>query len=348
MGSWIENRHCRTVALLCALSPLPALGGEAEQRQAQSLFDQARKLLEAGDAAKACPLFAESQRLDPGGGTLLNLAVCHEKQGRFATAYAEYQEALSISIRDGRSDRENVARARAKALEPRLPRLQVKLAHDVAGVVFELDGAKLTQLVRETPTAVDPGKHKLVVSAPGHRKYVTVVEAVEAKLSVVKVPALEPIDAAPPSAPASAPAKPAAAPPMPTCGAGTRLKGSQCVPVAKESRLSTASYAVGGTGLVLLGVSAVTGILALSADSDAKQAAEDACVPSRGFCPNAPLAQQAQDDADRARTMAWVSTGALVLGAAALTTAWLLPRTEVTAEVGFTPGGATLGASHRF
>ncbi len=347
MGSWIANRRRATLPLFLALWPLHAAAGEAEQRQAQSLFDQARKLLEAGDAAKACPMFAESQRLDPGGGTLLNLAVCHEKQGRLATAYAEYQEALSISLRDGRSDRENVARARAKALEPRLPRLQVQLARDVAGVAFELDGAKLTQLVRETPTAVDPGKHELVVSAPGHKKHVTIVEAIEGKLSVVRVPALDPIDAVPP-APASAPAKPATPPPVPTCAAGTRLEGTKCVPVAKESRLSTASYVVGGTGLVLLGVSAVTGVLALSADSDAKQAAEDACVPSRSFCPNGSLAQQAQNDADRARSLAWVSTGALVLGAAALTTAWLLPRSEVTAEVGFVVGGATLGASHRF
>jgi hypothetical protein len=43
---------------------------------AQALYDEARRLSQGGNYADACPKFKESYQLDPGGGTLLNLADC--------------------------------------------------------------------------------------------------------------------------------------------------------------------------------------------------------------------------------------------------------------------------------
>lgn len=350
MAFWIASRRSCAVFLGATLLTDISAAGEAERRQAQSLFDQARRLIEAGDATKACPLFAESQRLDPGGGTLLNLAACHEKEGRLATAYAEYQEALSIALRDGRRDRESVARDRAAALEARLPKLRVQLETAHSEVVFELDGAALTSMVQQAPTALDPGTHELRVSAPGYQSRVLSFEASEGKLSVVRVPALEPeASNVPAAAPTPVPslAAPQAASADP-CASGRRREGTGCVPVPSARRLSTASYVVGASGLALLSASAITGVLALGANGDAQDAAKAACVPSRNFCPDPALARRSQDDAERARTLAWISTGGLVLGAAALTTAWLLPRDEIAADVAIVPGGFTLSAQRRF
>src|SRR5262245_60063855 len=90
---------------------------EAERAQATSLFKEAKALMDEQRYAEACRKFEDSQRLDPGGGTLLNLAVCHEQVGRAATALAEFKQALETAKRDGRDRRVQLAEEHIAALE---------------------------------------------------------------------------------------------------------------------------------------------------------------------------------------------------------------------------------------
>jgi hypothetical protein len=144
----------------------------ANSALAQSLFEEGRELMEQGKYDVACERFSESNKLDPGGGTLLNLAVCHEREGRIATAYVEFNEALGFAVREGRKDREQLARERISALGPVLPRVHLSLAGPAPpGLELRMDGAALA-LQAAMPNApslpVDPGPHRLTATAPNH------------------------------------------------------------------------------------------------------------------------------------------------------------------------------------
>src|SRR5690349_13986528 len=76
-----------------------------DQAAAQALFDDAKELVKSGKAAEACPKFEESQRLDPGLGTQLNLADCYERIGRTASAWTIYVEVAPAARREGQDAR---------------------------------------------------------------------------------------------------------------------------------------------------------------------------------------------------------------------------------------------------
>jgi hypothetical protein len=264
---------------------------------AQSLFEEARTLMEKGDYERACGLLAESERIDPGGGTQLNLALCHEKQGRIATAWAEYNEALSAAIRDGRKDRKDFASERIAALRPHLPYLIVVAPPLPApGLALQVDGADLPRATWGVAFPVDPGPHDIRATAPGRRPFSTHLASVAQGLTAeVRVPELE---------------LPASGPTAEGRGAGT-------------TRLAPVSLVSGAVAIVAVGTSAVTGLMALSAQNSAR----DKCSATRDFCPD----PSGRDDASRAVTLAWVSTVTLVVGAAAAATAIIWPRARADA-----------------
>ena len=175
---------------------------ETRAAVAEAVYRQARDLMAAGKYDEACPKFAESQRLDPATGTLLNLAACHEKQGRLATAWLEYSDAQMAARRDAREDRVEYARERALELEPKLSRLTLSLAPgaDDPTLSIELDGANVGRAVLGAPTPVDPGPHTVRVSAAGKKAWTAGVEigAAADQRSLV-IPPLEnmPLETAP-------------------------------------------------------------------------------------------------------------------------------------------------------
>jgi len=92
-----------TLALCGPATPVRADSGDRADR-ADQLFKRGKKLLSEKKYAEACAAFEDSDRLDPGIGTKLNVARCYQEWGRLATAWRWYSDAEQMAIA-GKDDR---------------------------------------------------------------------------------------------------------------------------------------------------------------------------------------------------------------------------------------------------
>jgi len=204
------------VALVLLASSVSAqTGGASNRAAAEALFNEGRKLAASGKYADACPKFEASEQLDPGLGTLLNLAECYEKIGKTASAWAEYREAIPLARASGSKVRQDLATERAAALESRLSMLTIRAmggSEEASGLEIRRDGVPVQPAELGSPIPVDPGPHTIEAAAPGKQKWSSTVQVTDAARLAVEVPALTPLatSAAPPT---QAP-KPVEAPPL--------------------------------------------------------------------------------------------------------------------------------------
>jgi len=104
----------------------------------------------------------------PGIGTLFNLADCYEHLGKTASAWTAFSETADMAKRAAQPDRESIARERAAALAPKLAKMRLDMkGAPPPGFEIRLDGKPLPAAVVGTEIPVDPGDHKVLVSATG-------------------------------------------------------------------------------------------------------------------------------------------------------------------------------------
>ena len=157
-----------TVALLAP--GIAHAAGADDKAAAQVLFEDGRKLMEQGKYAEACPKLESSQRLDPGAGTLLNLAACYEKNGQSASAWVTYTDA-AVASRERHPDWQKSAEAKAKALFPTLAHVVVDVPSAPSGVSVTRDGKVLESGTFGTAMPVDPGHHVIEATAPNKKPF---------------------------------------------------------------------------------------------------------------------------------------------------------------------------------
>lgn len=272
----VEPAHAEPAA------PLRAPGARS---QADELFQRGRALLRDGRVAEACAVLEESQRLDPAGGTLLNLSRCYEGLGRFATADAVLARALEAAIARGREDAIAFVRGEQARLAPRIDRVRLALPPLPADAMVRLDARVLGAADRTRPIPVDPGAHEVVVIARGHATSRTAFQIVATPYT------------------------------------GGRMVEVRVAPLAAEPRTKTprdgtadsrdAMVTTGGvslaTGSLALVIGAALGIASIVEWNDVEER-----------CPSNPCDDEvARSDARSAQTMADVSTGLFVGGLSA-------------------------------
>jgi hypothetical protein len=306
-------------------------GGASNRAAAEALFNEGRKLAADGKYTDACPKFEASQELDPGLGTLLNLAECYEKIGKTASAWAEYKEAIPLARAAGSKVRQDLATERAAALESRLSMLTIRAmgsTEETTGLEVRRDGVPVQPAEFGSPIPVDPGPHTIEAAAPGKQKWSSTVQLADAAKLLVDVPALTPLaTGASPTPPAPAPTS---APPV-----------EQSAHSSSGSTQRTAAIVVGAVGIVGVGIGAVFGLGASSKWSDAKTK----CTDYPYGC-----SQAALDDKSSASSKASAATVAFIVGGAAIAGAAVLwitsgPSQEKSVALGVGPGAAFVRGS---
>src|SRR5207244_2485294 len=100
-----------------ALSVPRVAQAQAEAERAEQLYTEAKKLAAEGHFSEACPMFEESQRLEPAIGTQFNLADCYDHTARPATALALFREVSRVARMSGKHERQRAADERIVVLE---------------------------------------------------------------------------------------------------------------------------------------------------------------------------------------------------------------------------------------
>jgi hypothetical protein len=290
-----------TVAMTAASSPAWADPTDQDNALALKLFDEGRALLAAGKVADACRKLEESWRLDPLPGTLLNLAVCHEQEGRTASAVAEFRQARALAERDRRDDRLSLADQHLHAIEGKVSTLVIVVGPDAdrPDLSISRDGTAVGRTVWGSRIPMDPGEHVVEASAPNKKPWKAIVKV--APDGDVQTVTLKPLDDA----------EPGPAPPLPPPPAVQAPLPQPAVVVTTEHHAMSTRKTIGlvsvAAGVVGLGMGSYFGLVAIQKHGD-----------SGATCTTTPCSSTSTSLTNQAGTAADMSTVALAAGLAAL------------------------------
>ena len=301
----------RLATALCCFTFLTPIAVSAQTRDpagAEKLYEDGTRLLAADDWPGACAKFEASFKLDPAPGTQLNLASCAERDGKLALAWLRLKEARSLNAdtksASQRKQIEEFISASIERLSPKIPYLTINVPGAPDAVVLRNNQNVVTGV--ELP--IDPGKHIIVVTAPGYVEQsreleITVGQKQTLEIVLERTSGGAQVDPKESPQPTLPPKEPVVKPPTPKDDGGG-LSGVQL-----------GGIIIGSAGLATLGASFGLGAVALGKDADLDElGCEETDAGLR--CPGDPTV--ASDLSSEGETFALASTITTFIGGAAV------------------------------
>jgi hypothetical protein len=305
--------------------------------QARALGEQGQAALDAKKFPEAEKLFTAAAKIYPLAPTLpLGIARAQAGQGHLIAARESYNRVVrewgsNPSLSPAFKTAVDSARTEGDALAPRIANVTITVEGPKEPKVA-VDDTNVPAAALGLPRPVDPGTHKLTVSADGYKTEERQFSVGEGGNLEQKV-TLEKGSGAAGSATgagtgASNPPPPPPPPPPPGEGEG------------KSSR-KTIGYVVGGVGAAGIVTGAITGVIALSDHDTLKK-----------NCPTGTCAPKYQSDVNTYNTMGTISTVGFIVGGVGLVAGAVLiltaPKEPKAAFVSPYLGPSEVGVVGRF
>jgi len=301
---------------LAALTATPARAQEDERTRARTAFEHGVERYQAHEYQSALESFQEAYRLRPHPTVRVNMANCYDRLGRPMEAMFHFERYLAESGSDAPPGQRREVEAALRRLRGRVGEVAVTVTPDNAHI--RIDGADERVGPFIEPIRLMPGRH--TIAAGGVAGYTTAERAVDVEAgeraevtltlerSAGGAPAAGGTGPQPAAQPAAGEADATSAPMVDGSGEPSDTGGGGGMTI------TTPVWIAGALTLALGAGAAVTGILALGANSDFEDAVVESNDPMRSLEQREASARRGHDAAADASTFATV-TDVLLAGA---------------------------------
>ena len=179
------------LGLALSFAAVPAVAAEptpTELAVARRLFNEATALESEQRWHDAALKLREAIRIKDTPGLRFHLAHCQQNLGLLVEALLDYDRARDLIAAGAHAaDVETLLPAAQRALSRRVPSLVIVSPSGMKEVTATIDGRTVAPSVLGRPAPVNPGKHRVTVSAPGYERFVAEVTVSEGERRVLSV-----------------------------------------------------------------------------------------------------------------------------------------------------------------
>src|SRR5262245_52296881 len=130
----------RSLVLAIVVGSFGIATAEVGPSKADAILQEAQKLKEAGKTAEACKKYEEALTYNHNAvGTLLNVALCNENAGKYASAVKYYTQARDLAREHNLAEHRKAAEDKLVLTTPLVSHLAVAFAETPAAMKLVID-----------------------------------------------------------------------------------------------------------------------------------------------------------------------------------------------------------------